>query len=58
MYKNRFPVTRGLDHPNEISAYMFSDYFIAMYKKSVPFGDVKKEAKHNSESFINWLKDY
>ena len=25
-YKKSFPVKRGLDHPNEISAYMFSEF--------------------------------
>ena len=29
-YVNRFPVSNGLDHPNEISAYMFSQYFVSL----------------------------
>ena len=57
-YQNKFPVKRGLDHPNEISAYMFSDYFISLFNKSIPFSDVEKEAKYNSEVFKSWVKKY
>ena len=57
-YQNRFPVTRGLDHPNEISAYMFSDYFNSLVNGSNLFEDSSKEAKLNSEKFIFWVKNY
>ena len=57
-YQNKFPVKRGLDHPNEISAYMFSDYFLSLLNKSIPFNDVEKEAKNNSEVFKSWVKKY
>jgi len=57
-YKNKFPVTRGLDHPNEISAYMFSAYFISLYNNTTPFDDINKKAKSNSEVFISWAKKY
>ena len=57
-YKNRFPVKRGLDHPNEISAYMFSAYFVSIFNNSIPFNDVEEEAKSNSEIFINWVNNY
>ena len=57
-YKNKFPITRGLDHPNEISAYMFSAYFISLYNNTTPFDDINKKAKSNSEVFISWAKKY
>ena len=50
-YKNSYPVTRGLDHPNEISAYMFSDVFKAMLLK-----ENKKTPVLSSEiEFSKWI---
>jgi len=55
-YDIRFPVNQGLDHPNEISAYMFSKYFISLYNNSNPFESSTGIAKENSEKFITWAK--
>ena len=57
-YQNRFPVKIGLDHPNEISAYMFSDYFNSLLDQSNFVEHSSKEAKLNSEKFIVWVKNY
>lgn len=56
-FKDTFPVTRGIDHPNEISAYMFSDIFkAAVTKEKKPFRSLKPEARTNSENFFRWIK--
>ncbi|MCJ8290626.1 MAG: hypothetical protein HRT58_13255 [Crocinitomicaceae bacterium] len=55
-YSNSFPVDRGLDHPNEISAYMFSEYFQALVKNITPFEGAKPEEKANTDSFLSWIK--
>ena len=57
-YINRFPVKRGLDHPNEISAYMFSSYVISLLNDSIPFVNVSVKAKANTQKFIHWTKNY
>lgn len=54
-YLNSFPVKRGLDHPNEISAYMFSQYFEALIEDRIPFSEVSLEKKMNTTSFLNWI---
>ena len=54
-YKNSFPVNRGLDHPNEISAYMFSDFFKAKYNSKEPFFDENHKAIENSKLFLEWI---
>ena len=51
-YKNSFPVDRGLDHPNEISAYMFSELFQALYLNKEFISDKGNE---NTLSFLNWI---
>ena len=51
-YKNSFPVNRGLDHPNEISAYMFSELFKALYLNKEYISD---KGKKNTLSFLNWI---
>ena len=56
-YKNAFPVTRGIDHPNEIAAYMFSDYFKALNAKTKPFKEANKESEKNINFFIKWLNE-
>lgn len=56
-YKNSFPTSRGLDHPNEISAYMFSDYFQALATKSDLFKDATPEASKNTSAFVEWVKN-
>jgi len=57
-YKNSFPTSRGLDHPNEISAYLFSDYFQALAEKSEPFGKATTEASKNSTAFVEWINNW
>lgn len=54
-YKNAFPTTRGIDHPNEISAYMFSDFFTSLISNSKPFKESKGENLKNSKVFIQWI---
>lgn len=54
-YKNAFPVQRGLDHPNEITAYMFSEYFVALVEEEEPFEELTDEAAHNAQTFIEFL---
>lgn len=54
-YTNSIPVTIGLDHPNEIAAYMFADYFKALVKKTAPFENINPEAARNTEAFVNWV---
>ena len=55
-YKNAFPVSIGLDHPNEISAYMFSDYFKALISNKKPFGEANAEDVKNIDLFIQWIE--
>jgi hypothetical protein len=57
-FTSTFPVTRGLDHPNEIAAYMFSQYFEDSVNKKKPFQNVSKLAKKNSARFCFWLSHY
>ena len=54
-YKNSFPIERGLDHPNEISAYMFSEFFKAHFNSKTPFLNVNNTAKINTELFVEWI---
>jgi len=54
-YKNAFPISRGIDHPNEISAYMFSDYFKSLISNTTPFKETNGKILKNSELFIQWL---
>ena len=56
-YKNSFPISRGFDHPNEISAYMFSEYFQALATKSNPFKDATPEASKNTAAFVEWVNN-
>ena len=55
-YNNSFPVKRGLDHPNEISAYMFSDFFKSRYNSKVPFLKKDSNSNNNTEKFLKWIK--
>lgn len=54
-YVNSFPPNRGIDHPNEISAYLFADYFSSLVLGEKPFKDVRHEAKKHSSLFIDWI---
>jgi len=55
-YTNSFPVKRGLDHPNEISAYMFSDYFRKSYNLKSQFVEKATLPEKNYRLFLNWIK--
>ena len=55
-YANSFPVKRGLDHPNEISAYMFSDFFKAGYNSKSPFSKKQANSSDNYDLFLSWIK--
>ena len=55
-YTNSFPVKRGLDHPNEISAYMFSDFFKAGYNSNSPFLEKQTNSSDNYDLFLSWIK--
>ena len=54
-YKKSFPTAKGLDHPNEISAYMFSDYFKTLiFNKETINTTIEKKIK-NHDLFIQWI---
>ena len=55
-YTKSFPVNRGLDHPNEISAYMFSDFFKAGYNSKSPFLETERRSYDNYDLFLSWIK--
>jgi len=55
-YNNAFPTKRGLDHPNEISAYMFSDYFKSLYSGEKPFSDIEQSSILYCQKFMSWIK--
>ena len=54
-YTESFPVSRGIDHPNEISAYMFSDYFVSLLSKEKVFKNQKDASVKNTKQFLNWV---
>ena len=55
-YTKSFPVKRGLDHPNEISAYMFSNFFKAGYNSKSPFLEKQTNSSDNYNLFLSWIK--
>ncbi len=55
-YKNSFPTTRGLDHPNEIAAYMFSDYFKALASNSKTIKGRDEKNNKNLDLMIDWIQ--
>tara|TARA_A100001011_G_C14300851_1_gene840705 strand:+ start:1331 stop:2947 length:1617 start_codon:yes stop_codon:yes gene_type:complete len=55
-YTNSYPVKRGLDHPNEISAYMFSDFFKANYDSKLTVLEKEIQPNNNYDLFLNWVK--
>lgn len=55
-YTESFPVNRGMDHPNEIAAYMFADYYKSIVLDQKPFKNVKRSSKKNCKAFIKWMK--
>ncbi len=56
-HTDSFPTQKGLDHPNEISAYMFADYFASLITKTKPFESVSKAAASNTKHFLNWINN-
>ncbi len=55
-FVQRFPVSRGLDHPNEIAAYMFADVFTQDYltddnetEHTTPAGDDDSSGAHQAK---------
>ena len=56
-YTNSFPVKRGLDHPNEISAYMFSEFFKKNYNLKSHFVEKATLPDNNYGLFLNWIKE-
>jgi hypothetical protein len=50
-YRDYYPVTRGIDHPNEISAYMFSKVFRDMVSKTKDKPELKNEIE-----FDKWIE--
>lgn len=55
-YTNSFSIKRGLDHPNEISAYMFSDFFKKNYSLKSQYVEKATSTDNNYELFLNWIK--
>jgi len=56
-YTSLFAVTQGLDHPNEISAYMFSKYYVSILDEKAPFHNEAESTKLFSQEYINWLNN-
>ena len=54
-YIDCFPVSQGLDHPNEITAYMFSKYFVSVLNNEEPFKNVSPKSQFFSKEYLNWL---
>tara|TARA_B100000989_G_scaffold207231_1_gene157019 strand:+ start:272 stop:601 length:330 start_codon:yes stop_codon:yes gene_type:complete len=46
----------AIDHPNEISAYMFSEFFKSKYNSREPFQETNESSKKNTRLFIEWNK--
>ena len=56
-YTESFPVTQGLDHPNEITAYMISEYFISLLEGTTPFKNAPEKSQDFSQKYITWLNN-
>jgi hypothetical protein len=56
-YTNWFPIESGLDHPNEISAYMFTNYYKQLLKKTEPKRINSEKSINNELKFINWIQN-
>ena len=56
-YTSLFAVTQGLDHPNEISAYMFSKYYVSIMNGEPAFNNAAESTQSFSKEFINWLNN-
>ena len=57
IYTESFPVTQGLDHPNEIPAYMISEYFISLLEGTSPFINATEKSKLFSKKYVTWLNN-
>jgi len=55
-YTESFPISRGIDHPNEISAYMFSDYFVSLITNKQAWPKQKKSSTKKAKLFVDWIK--
>lgn len=53
-YTTAFPVKTGIDHPYEIAAYMFADYFGALWQDTIPFAHIAPAAQANTRKFLEW----
>jgi hypothetical protein len=58
-YSNSFPASAssGLDHPNEITAYMMAEVFKSILRNQKPFENIQPEAKDRSAKFMDWYKN-
>ena len=56
-YTNRFPVKSGIDHPNEISAYMLSQLYVSRLHRETPFNNVLPEAEKSCQQFLKWTDE-
>jgi hypothetical protein len=54
-YVDSYPPNRGIDHPNEISAYMFAEYFSDLVSEKMPFENIPEKAEANTLSFQKWI---
>ena len=53
-YTDPYVVTRGIDHPNEISAYLFADYFKILLTGKA---DDEKWNKPKVKAFTDWVEN-
>ncbi len=57
----RFPVRRGLAHPNEISAYLFADLVDERYLPPIPNAEPRSRTPEQQElfdAFHEWCKEH
>lgn len=57
-YSNSFPASAadGLDHPNEITAYLMADVFRSLLDNKQPLENSTFSAKSNAAKFITWYR--
>lgn len=57
-FSSSFPLCAegGLDHPNEIAAYMMAEVFRSLLNNRSPFENSPSEAKTNAMRFVEWYK--
>jgi len=56
-YTSRFPVTTGIDHPNEISAYMFADFYRRVIFQEPSRAEWSAGQKAAGERFRQWCEE-